>query len=135
MSSILLLLPISYFAGQAPVASLTEVTSSSRSCRSLLVASTPLGGGPAVAPPVGFPDADVSAGLQPAGDLDTLADELRRLTFARAGQLIGRGGRAAGADRSAASRSGSSADAFDKMNSLPAPTPVPAAPPLPASCA
>ena len=51
-----------YLAGaQLPDASLTEVISSLRSFRSLLATSTPAGGAPAVAPPVGRPLALVSA--------------------------------------------------------------------------
>jgi hypothetical protein len=51
-----------YFAGQVPVVSRTEVTSSSRSFRSSLATSTPRGGAPAVGSPVGAAPA-VSAGF------------------------------------------------------------------------
>ena len=53
--------PIYLPGAQLPDASLTELISSSRSFRSLLATSTPAGGWPAVAPPVGRPAALVSA--------------------------------------------------------------------------
>ena len=48
-------------AGQVPALSFTDTTSTSRSLRSWLATSTPVGGVPAVAPPVGAPVADFSA--------------------------------------------------------------------------